>query len=140
MPTVDPARVTDLQYQVLAARRQSYDNMLWQTPVISLTAQAFLFTIALGTGAKVSRLIAGCLALIAALASSQLLAKHRYFEIYYSRLLEDVESARAEQPAHGRPPAAQGLVGWSSYHVWQAVFWVFAIAAVLACFLAVMGG
>ena len=81
----------DVQYQVVAARRQNYDNLLWQTPVISLTGQAFLFTIALGSGSKLSRIIASLLALIAALASSQPLARHRHFEVYYSKLLESVE-------------------------------------------------
>lgn len=35
-------------YAVVAARRAQYHNMLWQVPTMSLTAQAFLFTIALG--------------------------------------------------------------------------------------------
>jgi hypothetical protein len=54
--------------------------MLWQTLVISLTAQAFLFTIALGNVDHLGRFIASLLTVIAALASAQLFAKHRYFE------------------------------------------------------------
>lgn len=91
---INPKNVTDAQYQLLAVRRQNYDSMLWQTPVISLTAQAFLFTIALSNGDKPARFIASLLAFITALASAQLLAKHRYFEIYYSKLLESVERER----------------------------------------------
>ena len=33
-------------YQSLTARRAGYEMLLWQVPALSLTAQAFLFTIA----------------------------------------------------------------------------------------------
>jgi len=128
----------DVQYQVVAARRQNYDNLLWQTPVISLTGQAFLFTIALGSGSKLSRIIASLLALIAALASSQPLARHRHFEVYYSKLLESVELEMKLQAVHERPREVGGTTGWSSYVVWQVVFWVFALAAIAAGVLALL--
>jgi hypothetical protein len=32
-----------VMYQVVAARRQNFDPMLWQVPALSLTAQAFLY-------------------------------------------------------------------------------------------------
>ncbi|MER6612681.1 hypothetical protein [Streptomyces xantholiticus] len=35
-------------YQAVAARRMQWDALLWQVPALSLTAQAFLFTITLG--------------------------------------------------------------------------------------------
>jgi hypothetical protein len=38
-----------VMYQVVAARRQNFDSMLWQVPALSLTAQAFLLVIALGS-------------------------------------------------------------------------------------------
>lgn len=37
-------------YAALAERRLQWDSLLWQVPVLSLTAQAFLFTIALSPG------------------------------------------------------------------------------------------
>lgn len=37
-------------YQVVAARRQSFDSMVWQVPALSPTVQAFLLVIALGSG------------------------------------------------------------------------------------------
>ncbi len=111
--------------------------MLWQTPVISLTAQAFLFTIALGNADHLSRFIASLLALIAALASAQLLAKHRYFEIHYSKLLESVEREKQYELVHERPPIADGITGWSSYYVWLVVLMAFGIAAAVTGFLAV---
>lgn len=39
-----------VMYQVVAARRQNFDAMVWQVPALSLTAQAFLLVIALGPG------------------------------------------------------------------------------------------
>jgi len=125
-------KISETQYQLLAARRQNYDAMLWQTPVISLTAQAFLFTIAFGTGDSLGRLLAALLALVAALASAQLLAKHRYFEIYYARLLEAHELAQRMSPVHARPPKAAGPTGWSSYVAWLWVFFAFAAASLTA--------
>jgi hypothetical protein len=44
--SIEPKDVSDLQYELIAARRSHYDYLLWQTPVISLTGQAFLFQIA----------------------------------------------------------------------------------------------
>jgi hypothetical protein len=32
----------DQVYQAVAARRLQWDNLVWQVPVLSLTAQAFL--------------------------------------------------------------------------------------------------
>src|SRR5687767_11818509 len=140
MDELNPNDVSEAQYQLLASRRQNYDTMLWQTPVISLTAQAFLFTIALGNGTPTSRVIASFLALISALASAQLLAKHRYFEIHYSRVLESIEIKKNIPPVHKRPPKGHGAIGWSSYTIWQAVFLVFALSAVVAGLLAGLNG
>ncbi|MBW4077041.1 MAG: hypothetical protein HIU84_00720 [Acidobacteria bacterium] len=35
------------QYTVVDARRQQWDNLLWQTPTMALTGEAFLLTISL---------------------------------------------------------------------------------------------
>ena len=35
--------IHEVQYEIVATRRQSFDSMLWQTPALSLTAQAFLW-------------------------------------------------------------------------------------------------
>jgi len=111
--------------------------MLWQTPVISLTAQAFLFTIALGNVDHLGRFIASLLTVIAALASAQLSAKHRYFEIHYSKLFGSVEREKQYELVHERPPIADGITGWSSYYVWLVVLLAFGIAAAVTGFLAV---
>ena len=129
---VSPHEMTDIQYQLIASRRQNHDTMLWQTPVISLTAQAFLFTIALGTGSIPGRVLASLLALISALASLHLLAKQRHLELHYSRLLEAHERAKGLPPLHHPPPKAAGALGWSAYTVWKYVFGIFGAAAIAA--------
>ena len=44
MSDLDLSRET---YAIVAARRTQFDQLVWQVPVLSLTAQAFLFSIAL---------------------------------------------------------------------------------------------
>jgi hypothetical protein len=128
----------DLHYNVVASRRQAMDSLLWQTPVLSLTAQAFLLTIALGEGSRGSQLCAALLALTTALASIQLMARHRHNEVLDSKWLEEFEtshSTRGFVGIHARrvQPTAGGPWGWfirlRSYHVWQATLFAFAIAA-----------
>ncbi len=38
-----PSMMNENQYQILNARRDLFSNLVWQTPVLSLTAQAFIF-------------------------------------------------------------------------------------------------
>ena len=47
---INPKDLKADQYPILAARNQHFNSLLWQTPVLSLTAQAFLFSIALSKG------------------------------------------------------------------------------------------
>jgi hypothetical protein len=70
-----------VQYQVVAARRLQWDNLVWQVPILSLTAQAFLFTIALGTDTRpLARLASGVLSLVVTVLSITLMARHRQAE------------------------------------------------------------
>jgi hypothetical protein len=49
--TSEPTEAAVLaEYAAIAARRTQWDSLLWQVPTLSLTAQAFLFTIALTQG------------------------------------------------------------------------------------------
>jgi hypothetical protein len=130
-------------YETVASRRATYDTMLWQAPVLSLTAQAFLFTIALGAGnSRLSRLLAGALALVTALGSMQLMAKQRFHEQVDSRLLalHEERTGLAQligTPMHGQMDqrvTAAGLVRpWyakpSSYRLWMAILAAFAVVA-----------
>jgi hypothetical protein len=61
--------------------------------VLSLTAQAFLLTIALGAGvSEFSRIIACLLSIAVSLMTVQLLTRHRQAEITDAHLLRDMES------------------------------------------------
>jgi hypothetical protein len=130
---IDPNTVTDSQYALIAEQRRHFDTMVWSTPATTLAGLAFLFTIALGDGNVQGRIIASVLALVVCLAAVQLLGKHRYFEVHYSKLLEHVERARA--PVHQLRPKAKGWQGWSSYLLWKTLFLIFAFSALLNLFL-----
>lgn len=129
--------ISNEQYNVLAARRVATNGLLWQTPVLSLTAQAFLFIIALGSGTVVgARLIAACLALVISLASMQLMAKNRYFEKRDSQMLQDYEDAKKNkgfQSIHARPDyrKAAWYLKASSYRLWLFMLAAFGTAAVV---------
>ena len=138
--TSELSSIGDMQYQILAARRQAYDQMLWQTPIISLTGQAFIFTVALGNGDGISREIACFLAFTMSFASAHLLAKHRRFEVVYSKLLQRIEEARGLPGIHDQPPSGGGVTGLSAYNIWLHLFcFVFPMAAAAAFYLAWRG-
>ncbi len=128
------------QYAVLADRRTSLDTLLWQTPVLSLTAQAFLFSILLGADiSRGPRLVAALLSFLVALASMQLMAKHRLHEVIAGKHLEAFEKDAANGLAvihatAGRNdteyPELRRWYHFSSYKMWQAVLGVFAITAI----------
>lgn len=112
---VRPGTLDERQYEIVVARRQAYDALLWQTPVLSLTALAFLLTIALAPETTLwGRRFASTLALVAAVASVQLMWKHRFMEVRDSRLLKAFEEARRGDGflrIHGRP---ERQWGWRS--------------------------
>jgi hypothetical protein len=125
----------------MASRRDSYNDLLWQTPVLSLTAQAFLLTIALGSGTShQARIVSGFLALITALASVQLFARHRAFEVAATRWLKEFEiknRARGYDCVSIRVNYFKGcsfihrLLSLPSYRVWIWALLSFAISSAL---------
>jgi hypothetical protein len=123
-------------YEMLAARRNQQDSMLWQTPALALTAQAFLLTIALGGNAAsvFARALAAGLGLVVAFMSMQLMAKHRHLTE-----LDNAWLVAMEQEIGLTPVAARGVdagVGprrslarrVRSYVVWQVGLGLFALA------------
>jgi hypothetical protein len=77
-------------YAIVAARRTQFDQLVWQVPVLSLTAQAFLFSIALSADAsRTARVIASVLSLLMTVLSLHLIAKHRQAEVADSHWLEE---------------------------------------------------
>ena len=148
--TTDPLfmPIGDEQYSLVEAHRQCQDTLLWQTPVVSFTAQAFLLTIALGpdTG-LMPRIVSALLATVAAFASVQLIAKHRYLEVLDSALLAEYERLPGEKrfaPIHSLGFARQRmrpswLASISSYQLWVVLLSVSGLVAlgVAVCAIAV---
>lgn len=79
-------------YKGLNEMRTSHNNLIWQTPALSLTAQAFLLTISLGPSeSQVSRTIASIISIMISILSVQLIERHSYFETSYSKIIEQLE-------------------------------------------------
>ena len=94
----------DMVYQVVAARRLQWDNLVWQVPALCLTAQAFLFTIAIGgTTSRLARIIASVLALLITVLCTTLMARHRQSEIHDANWLARFEGVEWKtEPASRR--------------------------------------
>jgi len=128
--------LTDTQYAALNARRDSFNHLVWRTPVLSLTAQAFLFTIALNPGVSTTaRTLSASLALITALASAQLLVKHRFSERKHAHTLENFERKQGLDPINQRPTTNLSwnpitwMEGLPSFWIWLGMLIVFALFA-----------
>ncbi len=156
MPKIGPVleenkELLQVVYQTLSTRRLGYDNLMWQVPVLSLAAQAFLYTIALSNGnSNAARIISSVLALIISLMSIQLMSKHRFNEEVDSRILEEIEkSLKVEvsgfyphQKTVDRAKAvnmkANGFIRLSSYRVWMFGLSLFAITAITIIVITVL--
>ena len=102
LPDTTPLNIGNEHYQALASRRLQWDGLLWQTPVLALTGEAFLFSIALGAGiSHFSRIVSSILALLVAGASLHTLASHRLAELTDSEMLRNFEAASQVQQVHG---------------------------------------
>lgn len=106
-----------LLFQTVEQRRETYDQMMWQVPALGLTAQAFLLTIALGSGSSwIARVLAATLGAAAAVAGMQLLLKHRYHEELFSNWLQAFARLRGwpepNDPAHAEGLAYDGAHSW----------------------------
>ncbi len=97
IPGLDPG-----QYPHLVSRRLQFDQLLWQTPTLALTGEAFLFSIALGNGiSHLARVIASALAFVVSWASLHTLAMHRTNELADARLIGEFEAGTSRVPVHG---------------------------------------
>jgi len=116
---------------------------MWQAPVLGLTAQAFLFTIALAAGSsEAARLMAASLAIVISAMSVQLVMRHRHFTVLDAILLEKLEVNEELSNLLGAPPHAQtedleaaagrrplGLAAFRSYRIWVLGLALFGAAA-----------
>ncbi|WP_461189960.1 hypothetical protein [Arthrobacter sp. Z4-13] len=140
-------------YEMLTARFLAHDELLWQTPVLALTAQSFLMTISLSpevddwAGAT-----AALLGTVLILMSMHLLGRHRFLELIEKHKLRQLEEALrieplsthswawnyAPAPALGRTfsrknyglesPRYYRVFAVPSYRIWQVGLCLFAIA------------
>lgn len=129
-----------LVYQALSQRRSGFDTLVWQTPALSLTAQAFLFTIALGNNGSGARLASSFLAMVVTFMSMQLMSKHRYHEIHDGEILRLMEIAYDWPSIHGPKGILDTFLSYSpkryermsAYSVWIRGLLVFgAVAAII---------
>lgn len=135
----------DLVYAAVAARRNHFDAMAWQVPIISFTAQAFLFTIALGAETtQFARTIAGSLSVLITVLCVLLLARHRQADIADAEWLEEQEEALPKSlRVHGDPwrrrrdavlPArglASGVPLLNAYKTWLLGMILIGLAGIL---------
>lgn len=139
------------QYPVVAGRQQSLNTLLWQTPALSLTAQAFLFTIAFSELPATIRFAPSFLIVLVATASLQLMAKHRKYEEITSKQLGNFENAQGYALVHdefgnlhSRHKSELGLGDrkfWASrrsYDWWIYLLWVFWFAGLGALILSLV--
>jgi len=142
-PEVSPALI----YQAVAQRRLQHDMLMWQVPALGLTAQAFLLTIALGSGSgRLARILAALLAALASGLSMQLMARHRWHEATERTWLEAFERSHGLDPVHriqyrlapdvGVRPASR-IAGWRSYRTWQIGLAIFGLVSLLVLGLAI---
>lgn len=135
-----PSMMAECQYKILNARRDSFNNLVWQTPVLSLTAQAFLFTIILSEGVpELGRFIAAVLSSIAALMSLQLLSKHRFMEEQHAKILHTYEEIHKLYAANCAIKPPTWTVRLSSYWLWRILLWTFFVAAIVSIQLIWLG-
>ena len=116
-------------------RRLSANGLLWQVPGLSLTAQAFLIGAAIDpdTETEIRIAVAGLAALIA-VATMQLLLRHRYREQVFSHAL-DVSRAHNGLPPFDFPDLFEklaarrikhegtNLVDWQGKRLLRVAFW-----------------
>jgi hypothetical protein len=125
----------------------SYTTLLWQVPVLGLTAQAFLMTIALGTGiSDEARIAASALSVIIAWASWRLMHTQRGRAINQAELARRTSSILSlkqllggdfqvddAMPRNSNAPNVWD-VDHSIYHIWRTcmVLFFFADVTVIA--------
>lgn len=134
-------------YQAVAERRLQYENLLWQVPAVSLTAQAFLFSVALTQDIdSFPQILAGLLALTVSVISIMLMASHHRAESRDAQWLERFEQEElgaGAWSAHGAAFRSQYIAdpdaGWIAnlihlrlmFQVWVVGLGMFGLVAIL---------
>ncbi|MFQ4135482.1 NUDIX domain-containing protein [Nodosilinea sp. PGN35] len=125
-------------YETLNRRRDSFNQLLWSTPSVSLVAQSFLFSIILGSGvSNRSRFVASVLSIVVSVASLQLLSKHRYNEKELAVSLERIETCSNRYPLNSMLQPNSWFIRQSSYQLWLFMIGLFGVAALAVIVLLV---
>jgi hypothetical protein len=124
-PAAGPGRLPDdvagAMFGAVEARRSATDQMMWQVPALSLTAQSFLLTISLGPDTSgTGRAIAAVLGFLAALATIQLMLKHRFHEEELSRWLERFATEQGWAPVPHAPSERERYAYGGGEHDWRS--------------------
>src|SRR6266571_1206996 len=130
----DPENIRAL-HSALVTKRATLDQLIWQAPVIALTAQAFLMTIAFDTTNSIFyRCLSGTIATIIGLLSWQLFLRHTALEREATMQLEALELQHFGQTAHSRPRTAKSPSGWRSRPIWAWCLFLVSVAGLLPLF------
>jgi hypothetical protein len=127
-------------FQASSAQFGSYTALLWQVPALSLTAQAFLLTIALDPSrARLARLLTSVLSSFVAIMSMLLMRSHRiharnqgHVAARFAERLLSRAGIPEELQSSGEFSSAVGVwtaVNRGNYWVWQAGLLAFAIVS-----------
>lgn len=139
-------------YPIVASRHALWDNLLWQIPVLSMTAQAFLFSISLGPGStSVARLIACSLSILTLFLSATSMSRQRQGSLTDSKWLAKQEK---DWPKKDKQFGVEWKIrrdnetldaGWQGrvvpriamFKTWIVAFVIFALADLLIMALAI---
>ncbi|MGB3414142.1 MAG: hypothetical protein WBA28_05440 [Microbacteriaceae bacterium] len=151
-------------WTTVSARRAGYDTLMWQAPVIGMTAQAFLMTSALDRAhPDFVRVFFCVLSLLVAVIVIQFFVKNRRNEMLDSFLLESIErklkfDTLIDVIPNGKPserytPEQYALVEaqlkrmlplhhrmgrMNTFRIWAYLQWLFALAALGVMILVVL--
>ncbi len=138
-----------LTYEALNARVSDRDALLWQSPALALTAEAFLLTISLGPGTSpIARAVSAFLGLVVTALSMQLMGKHRMHMATDELVMIALERKLGMTSAHDRAakvkylranapgllsrlPKGEWLLQQKSVNVWLLGLLIFGVVNVL---------
>lgn len=90
-------------YSAVASRRVAFDQMFWQVPALSFTAQAFLLSTALaGDTSSVARVISSSVSIVISMLSVHLMVRNRQADSTDGAELARMEAAAGIPAQHGR--------------------------------------
>jgi ADP-ribose pyrophosphatase YjhB (NUDIX family) len=122
-------------YEALTARCISHNELMWQTPVLAMTAIAFLMTIALSSEDDWKRALAAGLSATIAAVSAQLMAKHSSSQLADSEALSRIETRRHIFRMHTKPSKRRAPFRFKNPMPWLSkwrsrVWWFYTLALV----------